>query len=106
MAELDPGHPDELVKTLRNWLREANSPVGKLPDDVDAVEWAVRRFIDSWKGPARRAIEGVEESLYRAMALCDAGAPLPDIKSKIDLARQVLQEDLRDHLGLYEWNKE
>jgi hypothetical protein len=106
MAELEPGHPDELVQALRNWLREANSPIGGLPEGMDAVEWAVRRFIDYWKAPARSAIEGVAESLYRAMALCDSGAPLPEIKNEIDLARQTLQEDLRDHLGLYDWNKE
>jgi hypothetical protein len=38
MAELEPGHPDELVQTLRNWLQEANSPVGTLPEGMDAVE--------------------------------------------------------------------
>jgi hypothetical protein len=106
VAEMEPGNPDELVQTLRNWLREAQAPIGTLPEGMDPVEWAVRRFIDSWKADARCAIEGVEESLYRAMALCDSGAPLPEIKSEIDLARQALQEDLRDHLGLYEWNKE
>jgi hypothetical protein len=66
----------------------------------------VRQFIDTWKTRARNAIEGVEESLDRAMALCDSGSPLDEIKSEIDLARQTLQEDLRDHLGLYDWNKE
>lgn len=106
MAELEPGHPDELVQKLRNWLREANSPIGTLPEGLDAVEWAVRRFIDYWKTPAGSAIEGIEESLYRAMELCDSGAPLSEIKNEIDLARQTLQEDLRDHLGLYDWNKE
>jgi hypothetical protein len=106
MAEMEPGHPDELVQALRNWLREAKSPIGALPEGMDAVEWAVRRFIDYWKTPMRNAIESIEESLYRAMELCDAGAPLPEIKSEIDLARQTLQEDLRDHLGLYDWNKE
>jgi hypothetical protein len=105
MAEMEPGHPDELVEALRNWLREGNSPIGALPEGMDAMEWAVRRFIDYWKTAARNDIEGVEESLYRAMALCDSGAPLPEIKGEIELARQALQEDLRDHLGLYRWNK-
>ena len=73
---------------------------------MDAVEWAVRRFIDVWKTEARSAIEGVEESLEQAIALCDSQASFADIKNEIDLARQILQEDLRDHLGLYEWNKE
>jgi len=106
VAELEPGHPDELVRTLRNWLSEAHSPLGSLPEGTDPVEWAVRRFIASWQRPARNAIESVEESLYQAMALCDTGAPLTEIREKIDLARQALQEDLRDHLGLYDWNKE
>src|SRR5690349_15773305 len=80
MAKLEPGHPDELVQVFRNWLREADSPIGALPAGVDAVEWAVRRFIDYWKTPARNAIERIEESLCRAMELCDAGTPLPEIK--------------------------
>jgi len=106
MAELEPGHPDELVQTLRNWLREANSPIGTLPEGMDAVEWAVRRFIDTWKAGARNAIDGVEENLSRAIALCDSGGPLSKIESEIELARETLQEDLRDHLGLYEWDQE
>ncbi|HZT08896.1 MAG TPA: hypothetical protein VFC51_17870 [Chloroflexota bacterium] len=106
MGEREPGHPDELVAALRNWLREANASIASLPEGMDAAEWAVRRFIDSWKTLARNALEGVEENLYRAMALCDSGAPLAEIQSEIDLARQTLQVDLRDDLGLYDWNKE
>ena len=106
MSELEPGHPDELVQNLRNWLREANSPMGALPEGVDPVEWAVRRFIDIWKADARNAIEGVEWNLVRAIALCDSQSPLDEIKRQIELARETLQEDLRDHLGLYDWNNE
>jgi hypothetical protein len=106
MAEMEPGHPDQLAIRLRNWLREANSPIGTLPEGMDAAEWAVRRFIDTWKNSARAAIESVEESLLQAMALCDSGAPQSAVKVEIDMARQTLQEDLRGHLGLYDWNKE
>ena len=106
MAELEPGHSDELVQTLRNWIREASSPIGALSTGMDPMEWAARQFINYWKVPARNAIDGVEESLYQAMALCDSGASLAEIKAEIDMARQILQEDLRDHLGLYDWNKE
>jgi hypothetical protein len=106
MAELEPGHPDELIKTLRNWLREAQDPIGSLPAGTDPVEWAVRRFIGTWKAHARRAIERVEESLNQALALCDSQASFDEIKNEIDMGRQILQEDLRDHLGLYDWNKE
>jgi hypothetical protein len=106
MAELEPGHPDELVQSLSNWLREANSRMGALPEGVDPVEWAVRRFIDIWKADAPNAIDGVEENLSRAIALCDSQSPLDEIKSSIELARETLQEDLRGHLGLYGWNNE
>jgi hypothetical protein len=40
------------------------------------------------------------------MELCDSGASPAEIKCEIDFARQILQEDLRDHLELYDWNKE
>src|SRR5262245_60973078 len=106
MAELEPGHPDELVKILHNWLREASSPIGSLPAGTDPVEWAVRRFIDYWKRPIRNAIDSIEASLSRAEELCDASAPHAQIKDEIEGARQTLDEDLRDHLELYEWNKE
>lgn len=105
MAELEPGHPDELVRILRNWLREAQESTGTLPAETDPVEWAIRRFIDTWKTQARRAIEGVEESLNQATALCDSQSSFDEIKREIDTARQTLHEDLRDHLGLYSWNK-
>ncbi len=38
MAELEPGHPDELVQTLRNWLREAQS--GKVKEARGMIECA------------------------------------------------------------------
>jgi hypothetical protein len=106
MTELEPGHPDELAQTLRNWLNDANSPMGTLPEGMDPVEWAVRRFIDIWKADSRNAIDGVEQFLSRAIALCDSQSSLDEIKSQLELARETLQEDLRDHLGLYDWNNE
>ncbi|MBL8873521.1 MAG: hypothetical protein JNK90_27350 [Planctomycetaceae bacterium] len=107
MTELEPGHPDELVQTFRNWLAEAQSPEGTLlPEGIDQIEWAIRRFIDVWRRPARLAIESIEESLATAMSLCDSGAAYTEIQKEIDIARQTLQEDLRDHLGLYDWNKD
>jgi hypothetical protein len=106
MAEFEPGHPDELVQVLTNWLRRAQSPIGSLPEGSDPSEWVVRQFIDQWRRPARAAIDSVESSLYRAMDLCSSLQGAEAIKEEIDSARQVLQEDLRDHLGLYDWNRE
>jgi hypothetical protein len=107
MAELEPGHPDELVQTLSNWLRQSQSPDGQLvPSGIDPIEWAVHRFIDTWKGTARDAIEAVESSIHRAIALCDSKASLDEISQELEVARQELGVSLREELGIYEWNKE
>jgi hypothetical protein len=107
MAEMDSGHPDELVQVLRNWLRQSESPTGTLlPEGIDPLEWAIRQFINYWKRPARQSIESIEQNLKRASALCNSKSPQNEINFEILVALSTLQEDLRDHLGLYEWNKE
>jgi hypothetical protein len=105
MSELEPGHPDELIRTLCNWLRDAESPIGSLPAGTDSVEWAVRRFIASWSEPVRSTIEEIESCLDLALELCKAGKVL-EAQTEIDSARQLVEESLRDHLGLYPWDKE
>jgi hypothetical protein len=105
MTELEPGHPDELVQVLRNWLREAQSPIGALPEGTDPVEWAVRRFIEYWSGSVRSTIEVIEECLRSAIDLCTSGKS-QEALAEIDCARQLVEESLRDELGLYPWNKE
>lgn len=44
--------------------------------------------------------------MAKAMTLCVSNGSLEEILNTIDSARQTLQESLRDHLGLYDWNKE
>jgi hypothetical protein len=104
MAELEPGHPDEWVRTLRNWLREAQDPVGSLPPGTDPVEWAVRRFIDSWAGPVRATIRELEECLESAGRAVTAG-DLTAAGLEVQAARQLARESLRDDLGLYPWDE-
>jgi hypothetical protein len=105
VAELEPGHPDELVPMLRNWLREAHDPVGTLPAGTDPVEWAVRRFIAGWQKPVRSAIESIEGHLAAARAACAAG-DTTTAQDEIDSAESIIREDLRDDLGLYSWNRD
>ena len=73
MAEREPGHPDKLVRTLRNWLREASDPIGSLPAGTDPAEWAVRRFIASWVRPVRASVREIEDCLRKAEEACRAG---------------------------------
>jgi hypothetical protein len=104
MAELEPGHPDELVRTLRNWLREATDPVGSLPAGTDGVDWAVRRFIASWAVPIRGTIQVLEECLDCAVQSLAVGDVIK-ARTEIESARQLVSESLRDELGLYPWNE-
>jgi hypothetical protein len=105
VAELEPGHPDTLVTMLRNWLREAQDPIGSLTPGTDPVEWAVRRFIAAWQRPVRDTIDLLEEWLGAAVAACQAG-DVATAKSEIESAEQLVRESLRDELGLYEWNRD
>jgi hypothetical protein len=105
MAELEPGHPDELLEQLTNWLNQANDPIGSLPPNVTPTEWAVRNFIDTWRKPVRAGLDSIEESLSKALAALKAG----DVKAaafEIECSLQTLGEDVRDEFGLYEWNRE
>jgi hypothetical protein len=101
----EPGHPDDLKQALRNWLEEARSPLGTLPEGVDPIDWAIERFIGYWERPARQAISSLERSLHTARDLCDSGASPQAIRDEIDYAFQIIGADLRVALGLYEWNE-
>jgi hypothetical protein len=105
MAELEPGHPDELCERLVNWLMQAASGIGSHPADVTPTEWAVRNFIDAWRKPVRAGIDSVESSLQRALVSLRRGDPTT-AAVEIEHAMQTLAEDVRDELGLYEWNRE
>lgn len=105
MAELEPGHPDELLERLTNWLDQANDPVGSLPPNVTPTEWAVRNFIDTWRKPVRAGLDSIEESLNKALAALKAGDTDAAV-FEIECSLQTLGEDVRDELGLYEWNRE
>src|SRR3954453_19669748 len=105
MAELEPGHPDELLTMLTNWLNQANDPIRPLPANTTPTEWAVRNFISAWRKPVRAAIEEVEASLTNARAAIESGHTRRAL-SEIESARQTLAVGVREELGLYEWNRE
>lgn len=103
MAELEPGHPDELTQQLRNWLRQASDPIGSLPEGTDPMEWAVRQFIDSWRRRVRVGVDSVERSMQKALAAVEAG-DTNTASFELGCGLQALTEDIRDSLGLYDWN--
>ena len=102
----EPGNPTDLQQALHNWLQQAHSPYGTLlPVGIDPNRWVVKQFINYWEKPARGAIRSLEKSLSRVRALCDTGGDPQAIRDEIDLAFQIIGEDLRQALGLYEWNE-
>jgi hypothetical protein len=105
MAELEPGHPDELRDQLMNWLAQAMSPIGSLPDNTTPAEWVARNFIDVWRKPVRSSLDSIEHMLGEAGLAIQAGENARAI-SLVDAIRQELAEGVRDRLGLYEWNRE
>jgi hypothetical protein len=104
VAELEPGHPHELVRALRNWLRAAHEPLGSLPAGTDQVEWAVRQFIASWAKPVRSSIQVLEECLKASVDALEAG-DTNAARREIEAAQQLVGESLRDELGLYVWDE-
>src|SRR5687767_14104387 len=99
------GNRDELMQVLRNWLDQAQSPIGSLPEGTDPVDWTIGQFIDYWEKPVRRGLENLEASLNRVRELCDSQAQHSEIRSEIDYAFQIIGEDLRCELGIFDWNK-
>ena len=58
------------------------------------------------KSASELSVQKLNFYKLRAKAICDARGSFDEIGSEIDTAGQVLREELRDHLGLYDWNKE
>lgn len=46
----------ELQKSLANWIDQANSPLGKLPDGAKPAEWAASQFMLWWKEHAEEQL--------------------------------------------------
>ena len=105
MADMESGNPDELCKTLTNFLNRANDPIGTLPPGVTPVEWAVRSFIASWRDPIRDSLDNIDQHLEKAMKALDAGN-VNDAKSEIECLRQAIAEDIRGELGLTQWHRD
>ncbi|HEY3966246.1 MAG TPA: hypothetical protein VGM05_16925 [Planctomycetaceae bacterium] len=105
MAELEPGHPDELRQLLTTWLNQSSNPLGSIPEGVTPAEWVIRNFISAWRKPVRAGIDAIESSLKTALDALRAG-DTPAAVFEIECSLQTLAESVRDELGIYEWNRE
>lgn len=47
-------------RLLRNWIEQANSPLGTFADDVDRADWVAERFMASWCAEVTTLLNGAE----------------------------------------------
>ena len=51
---------NEIEAVLANWISQALSKPGQLPDGTDPAAWAASRFAEWWKVQAERALGDAE----------------------------------------------
>ncbi len=91
---------DEIQTMLTNWIEQALSPIGQLPDGVTPADWVAVRFSAWWRdragdaiGDAQRATAAVREELMRLGGWEDFGEALHEV-----IHLQDALDDLRGHM--------
>jgi hypothetical protein len=51
---------NQIEAVLANWIRQALSPPGQLPEGTDAAEWIACRFAEWWRERAEYALGDAE----------------------------------------------
>jgi hypothetical protein len=54
---------DEVRETLANWIGQALSPVGHLPEDIDPAGWVADRFAAWWRPQVQDSLDAAEAAL-------------------------------------------
>jgi hypothetical protein len=91
----------DLEQVLRNWLHQATSPEGRLPDGVDPAAWVAQHFIDWWRRQVGDSLGDAEAAAGRLRGqLNDLGYPeLAEALHEVTHVQDALA-DLRGVLGL------
>lgn len=50
---------------LRNWIAQATSPEGRLPDGVDPAAWVAEQFTAWWRGAVNQPLSDAEAAAAR-----------------------------------------
>lgn len=60
----------EIEQVLRNWISQANGPIGQLEEGSDPAQWIARQFLQWWQqrvsdelGDGLAAVEAVRQEL-------------------------------------------
>jgi hypothetical protein len=93
---------NEIEAVLANWIEQALSPPGQLPEGIDPSAWIAARFTEWWSvraeealGDAERAASGIRYELNRLGGWESFGEALHE-----HIHLQDALADLRSVLGL------
>jgi hypothetical protein len=93
---------DEVEAVLTHWIREALSPIGRLPEGTDPAAWVAAHFAEWWRrrvsgafADAERAASAVREELIRLGGWSSLGEALHEVTHLTDALA-----DMRSLLGL------
>ena len=91
----------DIETVLRNWLDQAMSPAGRLPEGVDPAAWVAQNFIAWWGRQAGGSLGDAEAAAARVRGqLNDLGYPeLAEALHELTHVQDALA-DLRRELGL------
>ena len=91
---------------LANWIAEAQSPLGRLPDAVQPAQWVAQRFLRWWKERVADEFAGAESAVAAVRAELDqlggwSNPQLGEALHELTHATEALAS-LRPLLGLEE----
>ena len=55
----------EVEQVLRNWIEQANSPVGALANDADRAQWVTHNFLAWWQSQVKVHLTAVDGGVTR-----------------------------------------
>lgn len=55
----------DIERVLANWIREAQSPTGRLAEGADPAVWAAERFIEWWRTEVEELLDEGDNAVSR-----------------------------------------
>ena len=87
----------EVEHVLRNWIEQANSPIGVLTNDADRAQWVALNFLAWWQSQVKVHLTAVDGGVARLTELAKELGISHETETG-DEAFHVL-ESIQDELG-------
>lgn len=63
---------DEIETVLANWIEQALSPIGQLPEGTAPASWIAARFMEWWRQSLREALNDIDGTVSNAERATEA----------------------------------